>query len=73
MSAWMRGSSRSAQRQWIAITDSVRPGLVALPGRWWHEGRGAGAVVNLLTPSRYGGVRQTPAYNECFVEVAAAR
>ena len=60
-------------RAWLAVTDTVRPGLVALPGRWWHEGPGAGAVVNLLTPSRYGGVRQTPAYNECFVEVAAAR
>jgi anaerobic selenocysteine-containing dehydrogenase len=59
-------------RAWLAVTDSVRPGLVALPGRWWFEGPAAGAVANVLTPSRYGGVRQTPAYNECFVEVAPA-
>jgi anaerobic selenocysteine-containing dehydrogenase len=58
-------------RAWLALTDSVRPGLVALPGRWWHTGPGAGAVANVLTTSRFGGVDQTPAYNECFVEVAS--
>ena len=47
-----------------------KPGIVG--ARWWHQGSAAGAVANLLTPSRFGGARRTPAYNECFVEVAPA-
>lgn len=60
-------------RGWAAVTEDVRPGLVSLPGRWWFDGEdGAPAVVNVLTPHRFAGARQTPVYNECFVEVAAS-
>jgi anaerobic selenocysteine-containing dehydrogenase len=56
---------------WAAVTDELHPGLVALPGRWWFDPDGRSAVVNVLTPSRFGGEQRTPLYNECFVEVTA--
>ena len=47
--------------------------MVALPGRWWYgENGGPPAVVNVLTPHRFGGERKSPLYNECFVEVSPA-
>lgn len=57
---------------WASVTEDLRPGLVSLPGRWWYDADGGPpAVVNLLTPHRFGGKGRTPLYNECFVEVAA--
>jgi anaerobic selenocysteine-containing dehydrogenase len=66
-------NERGEIRAWLAVTEDVRPGLVALPGRWWFgEGEEPSAVVNVLVPHRFGGERQTPVYNECFVEVGPA-
>lgn len=65
-------NERGEIRAWAAVTEDVHPGLVSLPGRWWFDGESGGsAVVNVLTPHRFAGERQTPVYNECFVEVAA--
>ncbi|MBW3661038.1 MAG: hypothetical protein KY397_05320, partial [Gemmatimonadetes bacterium] len=66
-------NERGQIRGWASVTQDVHPGLVSLPGRWWFDGENGGsAVVNVLTPHRFAGERQTPVYNECFVEVAPA-
>lgn len=57
---------------WLRITDAVRPGVVALQGKWWSEPAETGAVANLLTPSLWSPGGQ-PAYNDCFVTVTALR
>jgi anaerobic selenocysteine-containing dehydrogenase len=67
-------NERGEIRAWLSVTEDVRPGLVALPGRWWFDdGDCPPSVVNLLTPHRFGGESETPVYNECFVEVGPAR
>jgi hypothetical protein len=51
----------------ISIGGTVRPGVVALEGKWWN----ADFAVNGLTPPRWSPAGQ-PAYNEAFVTVEAA-
>ena len=53
---------------WLRITDEVRPGVAALPGKWWSVPLATGAVGNLLTPASWAPGGQ-PAFNETFVEV----
>jgi len=56
---------------WVQVTDRVRPGVVALPGKWWSRPAETGAVGNLLTPAVWSAGGQ-PAYNDTFVEVRGA-
>lgn len=63
-------NDRGALRAWIRITDSLHPGVVALPGKWWGEPDSLAAVANLLTPSAWAPHGQ-PAYNDVFVEIGA--
>ena len=54
----------------LHITDDVRPGVVALTGKWWWaDPKEEGAVVNLLTSSEWSPYGQ-PAYNDTFVQVS---
>ena len=55
----------------VRVSDHVRAGVVALPGKWWSTPAETGAVGNLLTPSLWSPGGQ-PAYNDTFIEVHAA-
>ena len=55
---------------WLHVTEDIRPGVVALPGKWWSFPPKTGAVANVLTPSSWSPGGQ-PAFNDTFVEVAA--
>jgi anaerobic selenocysteine-containing dehydrogenase len=61
----------AAIHAWLRVTTDVRPGVVALPGKWWSEPEETGAVANLLTPSLWSPGGQ-PAYNDTFVQLTAA-
>lgn len=50
----------------LAVTGDIRPGTVALPGKWWGTSAG-----NLLTAAVYSPGGQ-PAYNDTYVEVRRA-
>jgi anaerobic selenocysteine-containing dehydrogenase len=54
---------------WLHVTDDVRPGVVAMAGKWWSTPGDTDAVTNLLTPSRWSPGGQ-PAYNETYVTVS---
>jgi anaerobic selenocysteine-containing dehydrogenase len=51
----------------VRVTEDVRRGVAALPGKWWDADGGIG---NMLSPGRWSRGGQ-PAYNEIFVEVTA--
>lgn len=55
----------------LHVTDTVCPGVVALPGKWWSEPAETSAVANLLSASAWSPGGQ-PAYNDVFVEVLRA-
>jgi anaerobic selenocysteine-containing dehydrogenase len=55
----------------IHISEAVRPGVVALPGKWWSHPTETGAVANFLSPSAWSPGGQ-PAYNDIFVDIAPA-
>ena len=61
---------QGAIRAWLHVTEDIRPGVVALPGKWWSVPPETGAVGNLLTPSSWSPGGQ-PAFHDTFVEVAA--
>ena len=63
-------NARAEVLVWLRLTDAVRPGVVALPGKWWGQPADTGAVANLLTPSAWSPGGQ-PAYNDTFVTVTA--
>jgi anaerobic selenocysteine-containing dehydrogenase len=44
-------NARGVIHAWLRVTDRVRSGVVALPGKWWGEPMETGAVANLLSPS----------------------
>jgi anaerobic selenocysteine-containing dehydrogenase len=58
-------NQQGAIRAWLHVTEDIRPGVVALPGKWWS------AVGNLLTPPAWSPGGQ-PAFNDTFVEVVGA-
>lgn len=64
-------NQQGAIRAWLHLTEDIRPGVVALPGKWWSVPPETGAVGNLLTPSSWSPGGQ-PAFNDTFVEVVAA-
>ena len=55
---------------WLEVSDAVRPGVVAIAGRWWRHPTETAAVGNLLVPASWSPGGQ-PAYNDCFVTVSA--
>lgn len=63
-------NDRGVVRAWARLTDTIHPGVVALPGKWWGSPDSTDAVTNLLTPSAWTPGGQ-PAYNDTFVEVCA--
>jgi len=54
----------------LHVTNDIRPGVVALPGKWWSVPGTIGAVGNVLTSSSWSPGGQ-PAFNDTFVEVEA--
>lgn len=70
-------NARGAVEATLSVGDHIRPGVVALPGKWWAgagaggtgEGSGADAVANVLTPGAWTAGGQ-PRFNDTFVEVA---
>jgi len=65
--ARMRGA-QAAIEVLVEVTDAVRPGTVALEGKWWQVPEAPGAVANRLAPARWTPAGQ-PVYNDIFVEV----
>jgi anaerobic selenocysteine-containing dehydrogenase len=66
-----RVSVRNALGQlhvWLHVNDSVHPGVVLLPGKWWRVPEETGALANLLTSSVWTTGGQ-PTYNDTFVEI----
>ncbi|TVQ57861.1 MAG: molybdopterin oxidoreductase family protein [Rhodobacteraceae bacterium] len=55
----------------VEVTEDVRPGVVALEGKWWRTEGGPDAVANRLAPARWTPAGQ-PVYNDIFVDVAPA-
>ena len=55
----------------LKVTDTIRRGVVSLPGKWWSRPTQTGAIGNLLTPSSWSAGGQ-PAYNDTLVEVESA-
>ncbi len=55
----------------LHVTDAIRPGTLALPGKWWGSLSREAAVANLLTGSVWSPGGQ-PAYNDTFVDVVRA-
>ncbi len=64
-------NERGELRVWLDVDDSVPPGIVALPGKWWSLPDDTNAVTNRLMAPAWSPGGQ-PAYNEIFVEVSAA-
>ncbi len=64
-------NERGELRVWLDVNDSVPPGIVALPGKWWILPDDTSAVTNRLMAPAWSPGGQ-PAYNEIFVEVSAA-
>ncbi len=56
-------NERGTVRAVLEVSEDIRAGAVALPGKWWHLESG-----NLLTSSAYSPGGQ-PAYNDTHVEV----
>lgn len=52
---------------WLEIDTGIVPGVVALPGKWWHA---TGAMGNVVTGSSRSPGGQ-PAYNDTYVSVQA--
>lgn len=55
----------------VRVCDEIRPGVVALEGKWWDSTPDTRAVGNLLTPSSWTPSGQ-PAFNDTFVSVESA-
>jgi len=62
----VRGGDNSLALR-LAISDTVRSGVVALDSKWWNAEAGA----NLLTTSRWSAANQ-PAYNDAYITVERA-
>ena len=54
----------------LRLTDSIRPGVVALEGKWWNQPEHTAAVANVLSRSAWSRSGQ-PAYNDTFVQVVS--
>ena len=55
----------------LKVTDTIRPGLAVLEGKWWREDAQGGAEMNRLTASRFSPMGQ-PAYNDTHVTIERA-
>jgi anaerobic selenocysteine-containing dehydrogenase len=55
----------------LQVTDKIRPGVVALEGKWWRHPAETEAVANRLAPDAWSPAGQ-PAYNDIFVHVEPA-
>ncbi len=62
------GNQRGSLRVALRVTDTIHPGVVALPGKWWSTPAETSAVANRLSPSAWT-LHGKPAYNDTFVEV----
>ncbi len=64
----MARNGRAALRVALQVTDNIRPGTVALEGKWWRHPAETAAVANRLVPGAWSKSGQ-PAYNDIFVDV----
>jgi len=64
-------NERGAITTKVLFSDAVRPGVVALPGKWWSHPPETGAVANLLSAPAWSPGGQ-PAYNNIYVNVTPA-
>ena len=60
-----------AMRVVLKVTDSIRPGLAVLEGKWWGGEEELPAQMNRLTLSRWSPQGQ-PAYNETHITIERA-
>jgi anaerobic selenocysteine-containing dehydrogenase len=56
----------------LAVSESVRSGLVTLEGKWWDEGLASATPLNRLTASHWSPAGE-PCYNETWVSVEQAK
>jgi len=54
----------------LRSTKSIRPGVIALEGKWWSHPQDTAAVANVLAKSAWSRAGQ-PAYNDIFVHVVS--
>jgi anaerobic selenocysteine-containing dehydrogenase len=68
---FVRQGSRG-MRVALKVTDSIRPGLAVLEGKWWGGEEEFTAQMNRLTTSRWSPQGQ-PAYNETHITIERAQ
>jgi len=58
----------AALTAWLATSADIRPGVVALPGKWWAGADNTGALASRLVPGSWTPGGQ-PDYNDTFVTI----
>jgi anaerobic selenocysteine-containing dehydrogenase len=53
------------------LTASARPGVVMVPGVWWHKHSPGGRNVNMVTHQRLTDLGRGPSFYDCLVEIEA--
>ncbi|MBL8905683.1 MAG: molybdopterin-dependent oxidoreductase [Rhizobiales bacterium] len=61
-------NGEAAMRLMVKVTDTIRPGLAVLEGKWWGGDNDGDAPMNRLTQARFSPHGQ-PAYNDTFVTI----
>ena len=54
----------------LKVSETLRPGVLLLEGKWWDGDDPTAASMNRLTPSVWSPAGQ-PAYNETYVTIQA--
>jgi anaerobic selenocysteine-containing dehydrogenase len=55
------------------VTTASRPGVVMVPGVWWHKHSRGGRNVNMVTHQRLTDLGGGPSFYDCLVEVRSHR
>ncbi len=64
----MARNERATLRAAVQVTDKIRPGTVALEGKWWRHPAETDAVANRLAPGAWSKSGQ-PNYNDILIDV----
>ena len=51
------------------LTDAAKPGVVMVPGVWWHKHSPGGRNVNMVTHQRLTDLGRGPSFYDCLVEI----
>jgi len=51
------------------VSDAARPGVVMVPGVWWHKHSPGGRNVNMVTHQRLTDLGRGPSFYDCLVEI----